>query len=70
MKADFAGSGSKQGDMWSVHSASNRYIVFGGHYTMSRWANGRDQQVSIMHPRYAGLRARIDAAIEAKKNLK
>ncbi len=49
--------------MYTAYSATSRYIVFRGQYTVSRYRKGRQQQVSIMHERYAGLRAQIDAAI-------
>ncbi|CAE6795796.1 hypothetical protein R70006_05067 [Paraburkholderia domus] len=51
--------------MFTAYSPTNRYRVYKGCYTAVRWARGRQQQFSLMHPRYAGLRAQIDAAIAA-----
>lgn len=49
--------------MYTAYTKTSRYIVFRGVYTVSRHRRGRQQQVSIMHERYARLRAEIDAAI-------
>lgn len=50
--------------MWKVEGPANYYLVYQGEYTQHRQAaNGRVVQASIMHPRFAGLRSRIDAAI-------
>lgn len=53
--------------IWTVYSSANNYMVFRGKYTLHRAFNGKQAMVSIMHPRFSGLRARIDAAIEAAK---
>lgn len=53
--------------IWRVEDSRNVYRVYEGSYTCERRTGPGAQlhQVSIMHARYAGLRARIDAAISA-----
>lgn len=60
-------AGEMKGEtMWKIEGQSNYYLVYQGEYTQHRRAaNGRVVQASIMHPRFAGLRSRIDAAIAA-----
>ena len=54
--------------MWKVEGSTNYYLVFDGRYTAHRlMRNGRSTQVSLMHPRFDGLRRQIDAAIQAAK---
>lgn len=53
--------------IWSVvdnkRLVAMSYTVCGGHYTMRRYCRGCGSDVSLMHPRYAELRTRIDQAI-------
>ncbi|MGA5726568.1 hypothetical protein ACPCHQ_21790 [Ralstonia thomasii] len=53
--------------IWRVEDDKNVYRVYQGAYTCERRTGPGAQfcQVSIMHARYAGLRARINAAIAA-----
>lgn len=56
--------------LWRVQDAKNVYRVFDGRYTLDRFTpTGNRTTVSVMHDRYKGLRARIDAAIKARVTL-
>lgn len=51
--------------IFTVYSATQRYHVYDGEYTVARYRDGRSFNMRLMHPRYAGLRAQLDAAIAA-----
>jgi hypothetical protein len=64
-RAQFAGVVAGK-HMWQVQGDTNYYLVYDGKYTAHRMRErGQVANFSIMHPRYAGLRQRIDAAIAA-----
>lgn len=71
MKARWAGSiGDKP--IWNIESeigdgVTSPFQLVNGVYSARRYVRGRPILVSIMHPRYANLRARIDAAIAEAK---
>lgn len=74
MKARWAGSIGDQ-PIWSIESEigdglTSPFQLVNGVYSARRYVKGRSILVSAMHPRYANLRARIDAAIvEAKADM-
>lgn len=54
--------------LYRIEDDRNVYRVINGRYTADRFLRGgRRSNFSIMHPRYAALRARIDAAIKEIK---